>query len=67
MTTPWQRYQIDLERDDFTHDVAQEQAVLLLQQWLALMVRTKLSKPSLVKTMIQNQAQTTRKYVSFVI
>ena len=31
MTTPWQRYQIDLERDDFTHDVAQEQAVLLLQ------------------------------------
>jgi cell division protein ZapE len=29
--TPWQRYQADLEREDFSHDPAQEQAVLLLQ------------------------------------
>ena len=31
MTTPWQRYQADLQRKDFTHDPAQEQAVHLLQ------------------------------------
>ena len=31
MTTPWQRYQADLQREDFSHDSAQEQAVLLLQ------------------------------------
>lgn len=31
MTTPWQRYQADLERQGFSHDPAQEQAVLLLQ------------------------------------
>jgi cell division protein ZapE len=31
MTTPWQRYQADLQREDFSHDAAQEQAVLLLQ------------------------------------
>lgn len=31
MTTPWQRYQADLKREDFSHDPAQEQAVLLLQ------------------------------------
>jgi len=31
MTTPWLRYQADLLRDDFSHDAAQEQAVLLLQ------------------------------------
>ena len=31
MTTPWQRYQADLEREDFSHDPAQEQAVRLLQ------------------------------------
>ena len=31
MTTPWQRYQADLEREDFSHDPAQEEAVRLLQ------------------------------------
>jgi cell division protein ZapE len=31
MTTPWQRYQADLEREDFSHDNAQEAAVRLLQ------------------------------------
>jgi len=31
MTTPWQRYQADLARDDFSYDPAQEQAVKLLQ------------------------------------
>jgi len=31
MTTPWQRYQADLQREDFSHDPAQEQAVKLLQ------------------------------------
>ncbi|MEH6580394.1 MAG: cell division protein ZapE [Halioglobus sp.] len=30
-TTPWQRYQADLQRNDFSHDPAQEQAVRLLQ------------------------------------
>ena len=32
MTTPWQRYQADLQREDFSHDPAQEQAVRLLQE-----------------------------------
>ena len=31
MTTPWQRYQTDLKRESFSHDAAQEEAVLLLQ------------------------------------
>ena len=31
MTTPWQRYQADLQREDFSPDPAQEQAVRLLQ------------------------------------
>lgn len=31
MSTPWQRYQADLEREDFSHDPAQEAAVRLLQ------------------------------------
>lgn len=31
MSSPWQRYQQDLQREDFSHDPAQEQAVLLLQ------------------------------------
>jgi len=31
MTTPWQRYQADLQREDFSRDPAQEHAVLQLQ------------------------------------
>jgi cell division protein ZapE len=31
MSTPWQRYQADLEREGFSHDPAQEEAVRLLQ------------------------------------
>ena len=31
MATPWQRYQADLQREDFSHDPAQEAAVRLLQ------------------------------------
>ena len=31
MTTPWQRYQADLQREDFSYDPAQEEAVELLQ------------------------------------
>ncbi|WOJ94973.1 cell division protein ZapE [Congregibacter variabilis] len=31
MLTPWQRYQEDLKRDDFSHDAAQEAAVRRLQ------------------------------------
>ncbi len=31
MSTPWQRYQADLRREDFSHDPSQERAVLLLQ------------------------------------
>lgn len=32
MTSPWERYQQDLKRDDFTHDLSQEQAVKSLQR-----------------------------------
>ncbi len=31
MTSPWERYQADLQREDFSHDPAQQQAVELLQ------------------------------------
>ncbi len=31
MTTPWERYQKDLERDDFSYDSSQEEAVKALQ------------------------------------
>ncbi len=31
MSTPWQRYQADLRREDFSHDPSQERAVLMLQ------------------------------------
>ncbi len=31
MTTPWQRYQADLQREGFSHDPAQEAAVRLLE------------------------------------
>jgi cell division protein ZapE len=31
MTTPWQRYQADLQREDFSYDAAQERAVRELQ------------------------------------
>ncbi len=31
MASPWERYQADLEREGFSHDPAQEQAVRLLQ------------------------------------
>ena len=31
MSSPWQRYQADLEREGFSHDPAQEEAVRLLQ------------------------------------
>lgn len=30
--TPWQHYQADLQRDDFSYDPAQEQAVKALQR-----------------------------------
>ena len=30
--TPWQTYQQDLQRDDFVHDAAQENAVRHLQR-----------------------------------
>ena len=30
-TGPWQRYQADLQREDFSHDPAQEAAVRLLE------------------------------------
>ncbi|MEX1222839.1 MAG: cell division protein ZapE [Idiomarina sp.] len=32
MKTPWQQYQSDLQRDDFAHDPAQQQAVEALQR-----------------------------------
>ncbi|MDF1764167.1 MAG: cell division protein ZapE [Oleibacter sp.] len=32
MSTPWELYQIDLQRDDFSYDTAQEQAVKHLQR-----------------------------------
>ncbi|MFV8820143.1 cell division protein ZapE [Haliea sp. E17] len=42
MSTPWQRYQADLQREGFTHDPAQETAVRLLDDlYLRLLQREK--------------------------
>lgn len=41
MTTPWQRYQADLQREGFSHDPAQEQAVLLLQDLFERLVASR--------------------------
>ena len=41
MTTPLQRYQDDLQREDFSHDPAQEQAVLLLQDLFERLLATR--------------------------
>ena len=39
--TPWERYQKDLSREDFTHDAAQEQAVRELQDFYERLLRTR--------------------------
>ncbi len=39
MTTPWQRYQADLQREGFNHDPAQENAVRLLDERGAFILR----------------------------
>ena len=41
MTTPLQRYHEDLQREDFSHDPAQEQAVLLLQDLFDRLLATR--------------------------
>lgn len=46
--TPWQRYQQDLERDDFSHDAAQEQAVRRLQDLYERVVERQAKGQSLV-------------------
>ncbi len=41
--SPWERYQADLQRQDFSYDAAQEQAVLLLQDLYERLVRHELA------------------------
>lgn len=50
MTTPWQRYKADLQREDFSPDPAQEQAVMLLQDlYERLLARRKQQGGALAK------------------
>ena len=44
MTTPWQKYQLDLCSEEFQHDPAQEIAVLELQRLYDQLVDQKFSK-----------------------
>jgi cell division protein ZapE len=53
MTTPWQRYQADLQREDFSYDTAQEQAVLLLQALYERLVASSSEHDSAVKSWIR--------------
>ena len=46
--SPWQRYQADLKREDFTHDPAQEQAVRLLQGLYERLTARELSQKSVL-------------------
>jgi cell division protein ZapE len=52
MTTPWQRYQADLQLEDFHHDSAQEHAVLLLQDLYERLVASPLEVDSGLKAWI---------------
>ena len=45
-TSPWQRYQNDLKQDDFSHDPAQEQAVLLLQDLYERLIAAQQQPPA---------------------
>ncbi|MEP4485756.1 MAG: cell division protein ZapE [Halioglobus sp.] len=46
--TPWERYQADLKREDFSHDEAQEAAVVLLQGLYERLVTRKRGQAGLV-------------------
>lgn len=46
MITPWQRYQTDLKQEEFTHDLAQEQAVLLLQDLYERLIAADVGAPT---------------------
>lgn len=50
-TTPWQRYQQDLERPDFSHDPAQEAAVRLLDDLYTRLVARAGARTSLLQTL----------------
>jgi len=53
MTTPWQRYQADLQRADFSHDASQEQAVLLLQDLYERLVASSAEQGSGLKAWVR--------------
>lgn len=53
MTTPWQRYQADLQKEDFSYDSAQEEAVLLLQDLYERLVACSREHDSTVKSWIR--------------
>jgi cell division protein ZapE len=52
MTTPWQRYQADLQQEGFSHDPAQEQAVLLLQDLYERLVASSVAHDGAIKVWI---------------
>lgn len=53
MTTPLQRYQADLQREGFSYDSAQEQAVLLLQDLYERLVASSSEHDSAIKGWIR--------------
>lgn len=57
--TPWQQYQKDLERDDFQHDEAQENAVKHLQRLYDDLTAAPKSKPSFMKKLFGGKRQNT--------
>jgi len=55
MTTPWQRYQADLQREGFCPDPAQEQAVKLLQDLYERLVQRWRSRRGLLAEWLQRR------------
>jgi len=53
MTTPLERYQADLEREDFSHDPAQEQAVRLLQDLYDRLVASPPARGGLLSAIVR--------------
>ncbi|MCR9105846.1 MAG: cell division protein ZapE [Gammaproteobacteria bacterium] len=53
MTTPWQRYQADLQSDEFSHDPAQEEAIRKLQDLYERLLQTESTREGGLRSLLQ--------------
>ena len=61
MTTPWQRYQADLQSDEFSHDPAQEQAVRKLQDLYERLLQEEQPRAGVISGLLQRWRQEPRR------